>query len=473
MRLRNRFLALCVAGSTVISVSSSIYALEVPKIEDTFTFNNISDTLDGDTTKQFIISSTNNVKVKGTNLYGVGDTLINSDKWMTIIEDSSGSYMRGVVKIDYGTSGGIDSLILLNNVGEAFSLTANSKYPQKIEMSTKVVDILSTHCYNSYGEVIRNYLVDENGDLYYTDDSGTKLTKVNIEDNVVSIAKTISGRNSWNTDFTRILALTDKGEVYSVVETSKGVLDVTKTPLKNVTNIYDSIKGLANKYPIKYTNGNIKLYDATTFKVSDIQIGGSMLDNRILNIVTDTDSSTSFISTPDGVYVFENGIAVKTNITQVPVAVSTDIVLCSDGKYYTISGQGVNTTLTLLNDYNDIINWVNENPIVSNIELANFKIDNDSVFRRKDSYDIEFSLVTKEQPKAFNVYYAFTSDINDISKRVLIEQNVPYSSLNPTEYDTGYTDSLGNKVVGKTYTYNWKIGNELLTDIQLIVEPIY
>ena len=447
--------------TTVLSLSflltNSLHAttLEVPKLEDTFLYSNVKNILDGRKGLELMISATNDVYAKGLN-FGVDTT--SSNDWKQVITDVSGTPLSNIVALDVNNV--FNCTVFLNDKGELWTLSDQFKYPKKMSIDDKVVKFAVTDSRVAY--------ITATGECKFhnvsTDVAFTPTTQVDMT-NIVDIVSCDYYTNGTTSVQSSLYFLHADGKVsYYIPYVGNTVLPT------NLINV-ESIHGTSTNKTllVKFNNGKAAYYNtggtATLLPISEM----------VLDILSkDNGNYEAYIITTKTIYKLNTSTKVLTEVGnngEIPVGLGYSLILTNKASLW---NHGITTTPESHSNSDEIKQWMNTNPIPMDRELGYFEIDNNTVLdRNKKNYEMKFKLVTYQQPKAFNIYYSPTAEITNKSAWKVVESNVLFNSLNPVKYDTGYTDSYGDTVYGYTYTYNWSVGNENLTNIRMIAEPVY
>lgn len=442
----------------VLSLTICMPSFAMVQIPDTFTYENIEDTLIGGTNK-YIIASDNTIMANGTSVQGLGNSVVNTGGlWKPVIKGANGVTLNNIVKIVYTYS----SPYALDSFGNAYYI---SGYPQKIEIEgVKFKDVGEIYYKNNSNDRIylSTFLVTEDGSIYKG--TGKLLSKREGLEPIESIFVTNIRSEGYSKNSSGLL-LTKSKELYW--------LDAygTETKVSGVTDVEEVYKGATSFY-LKFTSGNVCLINLLSSVVTQVDIPKG---EDFIGIFSS--SETAGLTTNKGIYILkDNSLTKATSINTKdssavrPVTSKGDLAVDNQGKYYTWTLSGTEFKFIPIDGIEE---WANDNPIVTSNELANFDIPLNKIFKRLENYEFNFNLVTQDEPKQFNVYFCKNEDRNDKLKWKLIEGGVDASSLSPKVYDTGYVNASGKPITGFSYTYNWKIGNDDLVGVHLIVEPIY
>lgn len=414
----------------IMMFNQSLMALSPPKVEDTFTIQNARNIMSGFGTSFVTIGADNSVwSYNGT--------------FKELFTGDLNNSMSNVVKV---VGGDMKNIFALDSYGDIWQLSttkaiddadSNGKFVKLNLMGLSAADVEVHYTTSSYSL----YINTTNGELYKYTPGSVGLRKI---DNQIANIKQMEV--SYYNYSNKLYVLTERGSVYlyeNPTETSQPKL-IVDSGVKDIAIYLDSV------YMLDY-NGNV--YDINKNKIElsepiDYLISSGHYTHAIGK------SKSYILTTTSGKFIPSD--------TKSLVSVGDYTMMSSNGELKLLLPDGkIDKTLTYQQ-------WQNTNPIVEEYKLANISITPNSLLDRKSSYSIKFSLVANQEPKAFNLYYAKQLDVTNKLKWVTIESNVSAESLNPTEYATGY-----DSVNGKTYTYTWNIKPVDLTQIQLIIEPIY
>ena len=471
-------LSILLISNLTSPIMAAQYAI---KIEDTFTYRNAENLYTGLSKGQttYAVSSDNRLKVKGSTV-DLSGNIVSAPEWRDMHADANGIAMRNIIGV-HNTSVNINS----NAYGVAVAWTSdktsyvmkeNGGLPIKVTLPNHIVSAKAITTNTSFSNMQVLYMCDDNKLFLATinNNNVTAITEVGLLDDMGDIKQIEVVSKS---DIGEFVVLDSKGQVYRLVVGTDTQISWIKTPAYEVDKLIEMPSNTSNTIGLMYNDGNLNTLniDSNTFTRCNVNFG-----SPILNVVSDSNGRYLTVETYKGefFYLSTNMVSFrKINLKASPIATwgssnGWDNWYFNENneyEHYDISSW-VSVDQT---EYNKKIEkWVNEVPIVKETVLGNFNIEKDTIFKRQQSYPIEFSVVLNSEPKAFNLYYAHVGEVNNKSNWKLIESNIQTSMLNEREYDTG-VEYNGDTIKGKTYTYTWKVGNENLTNIQLIAEPVY
>lgn len=467
-------------------------SLIVP-LDKTFTIDNIEDTFTMTTTNTisklsstYFIDNTNTVRAIGSSIYGAGGAVVNSTEWVPIVKDSVGTLLDKIVKVKLANTYDvyfIDSdgnLYYTGNLGfnPYTGKTGVKTLATRVDGLPKIADVATPKiCKNSAESSA--LLLTADGDLYYSS-YGNSAKRINGD---IKFKRVID----WNTSLGYGRAISKDGKLYRHTGTS--VVPFLDSQGNHVSNISDAFcySPTGDMYLLTESGEIYRTLNNIIERVNFIDSSGltvyPFVEKILENNQYNNTKHNTHLKTSLGTFSLDGLTATYVDLEFNPVAYEDFIANREIGMFIddrgNIHAKGENTNgwlgdvpsdSTTYNSYREP--WMNDNPIVSDVVLANFNIDMNNVLDR-GNLEVKMSCITEKEPTAFNLYYALSEDILDRSKWVSIESGVPVSELSPVEYDSGYTDNAGNKLIGKTYTYTWKTGSEYMVGIRIIAESVY
>lgn len=448
-------------------MSLSVPTFATVSIEDTFTYENILNTIVNISNNYYAITSDNTVVANGTSVHGVEYSSVNTNgKWLHTIKSDSGSILNNIVKL----GGSFYYTYALDTEGVLYYLES---FVKKVDVGVgiKIRDVGEVHLKNTTTkkDTSKVYLVDDNGFLYTGNNTSfTRSFGISGVEHLVTTDLSTGGDNRYNYG----LAITKDNEVYSL--SAEG--DVKKvSTISNVKKVFP----VGTTFCVEHLNGTLSIVNTNgvvvktiTFPDDEVFLGIFWYTSGYNCLITDK-NIYNYSGSSKNIEKYEcvntaNSEKIK------PVAIRGNFVIDEKGVYYTKDTSDMSRFGFKPVDGTD--SWRNSTNIVYTNSLCNFEIPSNTILNRLESHSFDFNLVSKTKPTAFNIYYAKSEDVGTKSSWKLIESSVPESRLYQGLYETGKTDSDGIPVTGAKYLYNWSLSSSLsdnLTGIHLVVEPIY
>lgn len=460
MKLKNK--ALCL----LLLMGLSMPTFATVRVEDTFSVENIKHTLvyNGGT---YIISSDNTVRANGTAIRGASEEALNTGtNWVHLLDSKTNLPLNNVVGLSF-----VYDLYLWDTSGSVY-IVESSKLARKLDTGNLKFNAVTSIFHRLYSINTPStiaFMLEDKGSIYTHTVGENSVVKLDGIEGVKKIINTtvysdINAQNHSN----YVVALKEDGTLYTI--------DVNKNirKLENISNVKDIYLGQKTFYALLSSGKLFEITNEGTSKQVVIPDGTSfvhMYGDKEGNIGVNLSNGSYRLSGTTLVSNSERDS--KDNHYIYPMVVAGSRILDATGKYYSFQIVTNAGGRFLYSDLAGVSSWVNGEAIVPNSETGRFKIDIDTIYKRSDSLDIIFDLVTKKTPRAFNIYYAKSEDIPYKAKWTTIENNVDAIYLNPKPYSRNFTGASNTQLDGLEYTYNWKIGNADLLGVHLIVEPIY
>lgn len=505
-----------------VVLSAMILAILCYKNNTTFAFS-LNDTFTSDNSRniytcmgnsEYMISADNGVYGRGTDVYGLSSSgkVDTHGLWLPLFLNNKGDLINNAYSL-YSLD---DNLYigLFSETSNSYTLlkfsegnyTASLNYSlykgilsdNTFYLSTDISTVIdltasasSVAVYGRFGYKTSAYGKSLNIDTHTFSLSGDKIK--NITPFILNGVSQL--KDSYSTkDYIGYILLTQNGSIYAtrkngITSTDQKVIlpqpglvlnDAIDYTIVDKHGEDSQIKPSIYAYIIR-SNGTLLSYnlisgdiDFVHFIEDEKDITSSILVKSILN--SQNPSGVLIVNTNKGVFYGKsdgsclNSLIYSNELTNIsPVNIDCKGLINTQGLHYN----------TPYNDYSNVQvetkeEWQFSGSIPYSDTLGNISSNFEGIQDRDiNGINIYFNLVSKNTPIYFNIYYCQSSLIGSKSNWKLIDGNIQEDILYTGEYDTGLISGSNDKVMGRSYRYNWKVDNTLLNKIQLIIEPIY